>query len=662
MENENIQLIKNYIKRGWSPFPVQLTTRIEDGNIKKDVIFPIEDGKQGWKKFQSERLTEDKVDWAWITLEHVGIATGKISGITCIDVDTKDNVLPKDFPETYTVETKKGFHYYFKYNKDIKQTQNGVKNIDIRNDGGFLFAPPTKYKLPDGSFAEYKIIKDIPMAEFPFDWYKKTFNQEANNWKDKIISPISQGTRNMDFASIIGGMLYRFPMNEWESIVWVMVQDKNKLQEKPLSQSELRATYESIARTETQRRHQGGEIKDIVVNSENEEIRIDISLELATICFKVKDIVGVLMEATIITWIQKPNGIGYEIPFHLKIKSDTSKELWGRILKDAFNKKEDKEIYPWTILIAKVVNEIDKNIKNSKQDFLPSELEAKKCTWLLEPFIQEDQINTIFGMGSSGKTLLSLYFAKQIVYEKGVNVMFIDYEDVGSGWKDKLSKISSISDIPINLDNFVYFDSRQIPVAEQVEKIRDIVKKRNIKLVILDSASLATGDSTSDEKSAVRLVSALKLLNTTILIIAHQRKNDGDKTPIGSIQYENQSRNVWNIKGNPDDKDVRVIHTACTHTKANNTYLRREPYGFKIVYSDEAINITRESAQAYFDDKYTIQQKIERLLKNEGSFDVKGIADSLGLKVGIVSKTLSVGKERGIWSNNDGLWSLNTLL
>ena len=253
METGEIETIKEYLKKGWSAFPVQLTTTIENGVVKKGVNFPIEDGKEGWKRFQTERLTESQIDFAWIVFEHVGIATGKISGITVVDVDTKDDILPPDFPKTYTVETRKGFHYYFKYNPNVRQTQNKVGNIDIRNDGGFVFAPPTKYKMPDGTYSEYKIINDIKPAEFPFKWYEETFKQDSN-WKEKITSPITSGSRNVDFTSIIGGLLSKFPPQEWETIVWSMVSDKNKLQEKPLSQTELRNIFNSISRKESLRR------------------------------------------------------------------------------------------------------------------------------------------------------------------------------------------------------------------------------------------------------------------------------------------------------------------------------------------------------------------------------------------------------------------------
>jgi hypothetical protein len=234
----------------------------------------------------------------------------------------------------------------------------------------------------------------------------------------------------------------------------------------------------------------------------------------------------------------------------------------------------------------------------------------------------------------------------------------VDYEDTPGGWKEKLTKIVDLGNNPIDLNRFIYYASEQIPVSEQVDKIKSVIKERNIRLIIVDSASLATGESTSDEKAAVRLVSALHLLKTTCLIIAHQRKNEGDKTPIGSIQYENQSRNVWNVKGAQDDKDNTTIHIAMTHTKANNTWKRKEPYGYRIEYRPESIQIIRESAQTYFEEKYSNIQRIEKLLRNEGEFDYKGVAESLGISANLANKELNRGKNKGLFENTNGRWHL----
>lgn len=183
------------------------------------------------------------------------------------------------------------------------------------------------------------------------------------DWRERLTEPIEVGTRNNDFASIIGGLLKRFPMDEWDSVVWPTVQNNNKLQEKPLAPAELKTTYDSICKAETKVRHQGGEIKDVVVETDGEDMRVDIRLEQCVVCFKIKNIISTLAEANAITWIQKPAGLTHEIPFYLKIKSDTNKEQWVRILKSAFDHKENKETYPWTIIVAKVVSAVEAHIR-----------------------------------------------------------------------------------------------------------------------------------------------------------------------------------------------------------------------------------------------------------------------------------------------------------
>lgn len=82
----------------------------------------------------------------------VGIITGKQSGITVVDIDVIDSngtpgVDPSIFPPTLTIRTPSGgFHKYYEYDERIHQTQSSFKafpKVDIRNDGGFVVAPPT---------------------------------------------------------------------------------------------------------------------------------------------------------------------------------------------------------------------------------------------------------------------------------------------------------------------------------------------------------------------------------------------------------------------------------------------------------------------------------------------------------------------------------------
>lgn len=95
--------------------------------------------------------------WTQYPLAGVGIATGKESGLTVIDLDgphapalLKQHGLTP--PETRTVKTPKGWHIYIQYDERIRQGAalfvadcNCAKKcqIDVRNDGGYVVAPPT---------------------------------------------------------------------------------------------------------------------------------------------------------------------------------------------------------------------------------------------------------------------------------------------------------------------------------------------------------------------------------------------------------------------------------------------------------------------------------------------------------------------------------------
>lgn len=92
------------------------------------------------------------------------IGCGQRSNLFVIDFDTKDNPLMQQlqsFCPTYTVETEKGFHLYYKYFDGSEQTILGkVPNVDIKSTGGFVFAPPTK---------GYEIKGELAPAEFTLD-------------------------------------------------------------------------------------------------------------------------------------------------------------------------------------------------------------------------------------------------------------------------------------------------------------------------------------------------------------------------------------------------------------------------------------------------------------------------------------------------------------
>ncbi len=90
------------------------------------------------------------------------VRTGKESGVMVVDFDdaTAYNRIVKKYPalkELMHIKTKNGYHIYGAYTPLVKQTNDIIPSVDIRNDGGCAFAPPTRYKTLDGETTGYSV-------------------------------------------------------------------------------------------------------------------------------------------------------------------------------------------------------------------------------------------------------------------------------------------------------------------------------------------------------------------------------------------------------------------------------------------------------------------------------------------------------------------------
>lgn len=145
--------IKGYNQEGFTTFCCnKIKTKIVNGVEKKDINPPI-----GHQKITLENCT------AYNNGETLCIGTGARSNLTVLDfdnVDTYNKVISevKCLKNCRTIKTNKGYHIYFKYNPELKNNSNsfeGLNGVDVRNDSGFVFAPPTSYYLQDGTKIEY---------------------------------------------------------------------------------------------------------------------------------------------------------------------------------------------------------------------------------------------------------------------------------------------------------------------------------------------------------------------------------------------------------------------------------------------------------------------------------------------------------------------------
>jgi hypothetical protein len=104
-----------------------------------------------WEAYQKTPPTKAEIkEWFFqYPGRNIAIVTGETTNLTIIDVDSEEgkSTLESYIPDLLTVpvcKTPKGWHYYFKH---IKGLRNGVKvltDCDIRAQGGYIVAPPSR--------------------------------------------------------------------------------------------------------------------------------------------------------------------------------------------------------------------------------------------------------------------------------------------------------------------------------------------------------------------------------------------------------------------------------------------------------------------------------------------------------------------------------------
>src|SRR5699024_188770 len=185
LPNNNVTYLLNhqnkFIYSEYSVFPVKLT-KLKSGKVEKkpdsNLLYKAKSDR-GWKVYQQRKPTiyERKV---FLESSHLAIVTGKINKITVFDLDgtAEQDLIAKGYklPNTPTMRTQSGGkHLYFQYDERLSSGAklNENKNIDIRNDGGYVVAYGDGYEWE-------KSIYDTPLQQVPDFLYKEVTHKSRN--------------------------------------------------------------------------------------------------------------------------------------------------------------------------------------------------------------------------------------------------------------------------------------------------------------------------------------------------------------------------------------------------------------------------------------------------------------------------------------------------
>lgn len=237
----------DYVRRGWAVFPL----------VERDKIPAV----QGGFKAATHDLEQIEATWDYRPHLNVGIATGSMSnGLVVIDLDV-DPMKGEDgletlrlwekehgeLPETVTAITGSGgMHLYYICNTPIACSVDNEKGVDIRGDGGYVVAPPSRH--PNGRNYEWENHpEDYAVAKADANVYafiRSIQGERGRGDKPKFKLPdtIGSGKRN--------DTLYRQAcslqsMGYDDDLIYATIETTNRHKcNPPLSDSEVRKIVE----------------------------------------------------------------------------------------------------------------------------------------------------------------------------------------------------------------------------------------------------------------------------------------------------------------------------------------------------------------------------------------------------------------------------------
>ncbi len=245
-------------------------------------IFPlVAGGKAPLTKHGHKDATHDLAEFQRLAAGrkcNVGVATGAVSGVWVLDIDTHHDggngekslqgLQDKygSLPTTWTVQTGGGgYHFYFRYDPDHPVGTNtelaGLSGIDWRGDGGYVVAPPSFTSDPY-TWKMHPLIYGL--ADTP-EWLLKlvtnkprttdvvSLHQAESHSQDllQIANGVAEGNRNNAAARLAGYLLSFRHMDPY--IALALVEDWNLANDPPLPLEELHKTFNSIATRQEQK-------------------------------------------------------------------------------------------------------------------------------------------------------------------------------------------------------------------------------------------------------------------------------------------------------------------------------------------------------------------------------------------------------------------------
>lgn len=641
-----------YIREGYSVIPVRSADKRPQ--IK-------------WEPFQQRKATSEEITawWQQWPDANIGIVCGAVSGITVVDVDgEKGRVsargLTRALPPTRVVKTPHGHHLYYAYTPDLHTGAGFLDGLDVRNDGGYVVAPPS---MVDG--VKYVLFRDVPIVaigEAAAGIYRTPSQNGAKPQADPgwVTALLREGAvehhRNASAIRLAG---YFHSKGLPEDIIQTMLLAFGQRCKPPMAEHELLTVVRSAIRYAVAppmlQINDAPEMEDqgyrYILRWPTHGLRMDVE-HVA----KDKDAVRCLLTLS----QEDPTGVHPlygPITYNLVGSQDRSGML--RYLKEYKDLKADEMLQNVSRLTLQRFNQTSPLI------YLTDVTPRAGARWCLYPLILEGHINILFGDGGSGKSLIAL--ASMMSVHSGEDLglgkpdilhrgCYLDWEFEPEDHRERMIAMCHGDEGLAGLT--IMYKRCTAPIWEMVEELLKDRADHDIDFLVLDSALLAAGGEPEKADTVRKVFTALREIKMTTLIIAHTTHDSERERPFGSTFWHNMARNIWKATLVQEENE-QSLHIMLKHTKFNTTK-KEKPIGYHIQWAETGIIIKKENPMgvAQFIEKAPLQNRVAYLLM-DGAMTPKELAEDLNAKEGTIRQMFARNK-RLFQALEDGKWGLAT--
>jgi hypothetical protein len=588
---------------------------------------------------------------------NIGIATGVKSGLFVVDVDAKSGGLEtwaelQDFhgpANTLSSQTGGGGNHYL-FKTDGQEIKNSVSKvgpgIDIRAEGGYIVAPPSRHISGDAYEFESDPMTET-MASAP-DWLVAMLRDSEKPSSNGILpfsgAEVKEGQRN-DHLARLGGAARQKGASEAGVSALLLVENGNL--DSPLPEGEVAKVAESISRYEPT----AGPVPEplAVKYLDNTEFDVIASHRVADVelVIRAREIrsekTGVHANVEI---LYGGRSLGYDT-FNIgrnRDRHDLSRRCHARFT------DELKKVFALASLET-YVDEFCRNLyPESLKNFSPTLVTGNPdipINMICGDFIIEGGITIMFAQPGHGKSYTAMNMA--ISVDAGVHdlwnvrqsrVLYLNLERSKESIQRRIGFCNKALNLPPSRPLHV-LNTKGKSLAAVADSLRQYIQREGIQVVFLDSISRSGGGSLINDEDTNRTVDLMNDICPTWLAIAHSPRADSSHV-YGSVHFEAGADLLVSltsqINGNLMGVGLKV-------TKSNDTPKRPlEKFVFEFG-SNGLVNARKakpgEFAEIESQPKPSIKEALVEYLTEHGQISATQAETELGVNRGDASHALN---------------------